>query len=417
MHERLFSYTLWVVTQVIITRTLGTASVGLFSLTVVIVYLIACLAGGSLIFSNSIHIHRFPDERFALVGNSLFFAVVWGTLLAGVIYFLIFMIPEGLFLDYNTVFWSIAVTAILPLMLFNFSSGILAGRNRVLFCKLTELIYISGLLFFISWFSWLGTISNKMVNAVWILVLSASAILLFLIAWGNIGYRIAFDIKLLLKSIVFEPKRYFVKNFDLLIPFLSLMFAAHYLRMSEVGQYVIVFLIAGFVWRLPSMFIKAPVSLESRQDIKSEISPQSQRIAFTISTAAVIFLGLTGWIFIRFLFNIDTFPCYSALLILLPGGIFITQSRMILEYNMNRTVYFSIISIMLSGFIIGIGLNISLIPIWGIIGASLAFSLSQLFIGILLLYIHCRESGENWQNLFLIHSGDIQISFFSFGGK
>ena len=119
------------VAQFLLARFLGPAGKGTFSLTIALANTLTILAHFSLSSANSHFAGRYPDDRRAMVGNSIFIAFIWGAIVTALVVYVKGKVPEAYLPRISERMWGMALVAVIPLLLFEFGNGLVLGLNWI----------------------------------------------------------------------------------------------------------------------------------------------------------------------------------------------------------------------------------------------------------------------------------------------
>jgi O-antigen/teichoic acid export membrane protein len=132
------------------------------------------------------------------------------------------------------------------------------------------------------------------------------------------------------------------------------------------------------------------------------------RVNFTVTAALALFIGIVAPIVVPLLFGATFAGSVAALRLLLPGIVFSSATKFLAGLVVQRGYQkFNLYATMV-GAIITIVLDLLLIPIWGILGAAIASTLSYLAILIVVLTTIENKIGLSTRDLFFITFSDVQ---------
>ncbi len=401
------------VTQIVIARTLGPAGKGMFSLAVLTASVISVFAHFSLSSANAHFAGRNPEHRLALVGNSFFIAIVWGmavTLLL-ILYF------DPIRLKYipklTEPFWWIALVAIVPMLLFEFSNGLVLGMNWIrrfsLIQALKELLILAG----IALISYLGMLTVEGAVSVWVIAIIVVAVLQAASAWYRAGKGITISVKLLGKVSLFSLQAHIANLSSFLRMRVDVFMIAYFLPAEQIGYYTIAIAMIAVLWYIPEALthVLIPHISTDGDEAGNQLTPMLARLGFSICLTGAIVLAIFGWLMIRFVFGEPFVPAYIPLLTLLPGAVVYGLGKVLAGDLLGRgkPVYAMIISFVL--LIVNVGCNLIFIPKFGIVGAAMAASLTQISSGALFLYSFKRRSKVSMREMFIFRTSDFNTLF------
>ncbi len=396
--------------QIVVSRALGPSGKGLFSLTLLSANTLVILAHGSLSAANSHFMGRFPDARRALVGNSFLLALVWGAIVALVAYFFIIVQHVSFVPDLGSRLWLIALAAIIPLMLLEFSHGLVMGldwiRRFSLTLLLTELLVFVGVA--LLW--WMGKLTVLTAVLVWFSARTICAFLQAGSAWWRVGWRIAISFHWFKRVTRFILQAHVANVFSFLKQRIDMFIIAYYLTAQDVGYYSIAFGMLMVLWYLPTAISQVLIPHISWRDNQAgdQLTPKLSRFGFSISVICAVLIASLGWLLIKIMFGEAFLPAYPALLLLLPGGIIYTLAKMMAGDLIGRGLPKYAMWISIFAFVGNVVINLILIPKFGIVGAAIASSITHGFTGSMFFYAFKRESGIRTLDALLVTRSDIQ---------
>jgi O-antigen/teichoic acid export membrane protein len=396
-------------TQIVVARTLGTAGKGVFSLTLAVAITLATLIHLSLATGNSHFMGRFPDQRRALVGNSFLLAFLWGAIVTVIVLALRQKLPLEYQPKISPQLWGMALVAIIPLLLIEYSNGLVMGLDwikRLSFSLvLKEALILGGVL-------WLATTSHISVEgavSVWVIAIVIAALFQAFSAWYKVGLRITVSPKLFGSMALFSIQSHAANVFSFLKFRFDFFLIDHFLTSSELGIYSIAVVIVQVLWFLPKAFaqILIPHISWGGEDAAKELTPLLSRLGFTVAIAGGCLLSLLGRPLIGLLFTDSFLPAYQILLLLLPGAIIYSFAGMLSGDLIGRGLprYAMLTSIL--AFVLNVAVNIVFIPKFGLVGAAIAATLTHAFSGLMFLFYFIRESGVSIRDATILKHGDI----------
>ncbi|MDP8228473.1 MAG: oligosaccharide flippase family protein [Candidatus Electryoneaceae bacterium] len=395
-------------TQIVIARTLGPTGKGMFSLTLLVANIIVAFAHGSLSNANSHFIGRHPESRSALVGNSFFLAFVWGAIVTLAAMKWGDDLCNRFVPDIDRHLFGMAMIAIIPLLLFEFSNGLVMGLNLMRRFSATLILREGLVLGGVGSLAYFDIISVDTAVAVWVSASIIAAVVQGGSAWMRVGWGITVSPKLLKDMAVFS----FQSHAANLSTFLRLRFdmflVAYFLSMTEVGYYSVAVGMIAVLWYIPTAIAQVLIPHISERDDKAgdHLTPLLARLGFSVALVGGTVLGGAGWWLIRFVFGEAFSPAYIPLLLLVPGGVIYSLGKVLAGDLLGRGLpqYAMIISIL--SLIINISANLFLIPLMGIAGAALSASLTQAFSGLMFLYFFLKHSASPIGDMFLLKKED-----------
>jgi len=358
--------------QIVLARCLGPAGKGTFSLTLAVANTLTIIAHFSLSSANSHFAGRYPAERRAMVGNSIFIALLWGAIVTAVVVYAKSKVPERYLPGINERLWGMALVAIIPLLLFEFSNGLVLGLNWIkrlsFILPLKEALFLTGIL----WLASGRILSVEGAVAVWVSAAVIVALLQMLSAWWRVGWAITISPKLLSSMAFFSLQSHVANVFTFLRTRFDWFLIDHFLTQRDLGYYTIAGMLVFVLWYLPIAIAQVLIPhISSRDDAAgNELTPLLARLGFTVALIGGVLLAILGWPLILLLPGREFLPAYPAMLILLPGGIVMSLARVLAGDLIGRGLpkYSMVISTI--AFLINAVVNLLFIPKFGILGAA-----------------------------------------------
>lgn len=282
-------------------------------------------------------------------------------------------------------------------------------------------------------------IFNQIVNLILILVLvinysSAYYVILSTLITNCIA--ILFILNLLLRKNKIKPEfnanlfkpmiRYGIKiqlsNFTQLLTYrLDVFIINYFLLVKDVGIYTNAVVIAEMMWQIPgtvSTLLYSRVSNTNDKESIKNTTNKYMRISFGIILLCSIILALISKPLILILYGVSFMRAVDALLLLIPGICLFSISKILASCiaglgRVDINLKISVLVCIITG-----ALDIILIPIFNINGASIATSLTYIIHAILTLRAYKKLTSSNLKEIVLINYTDINdIKNFIFNMK
>jgi len=398
------------VAQFLLARFLGPAGKGTFSLTIALANTLTILAHFSLSSANSHFAGRYPDDRRAMVGNSIFIAFIWGAIVTALVVYVKGKVPEAYLPRISERMWGMALVAVIPLLLFEFGNGLVLGLNWIkrlsVVLPLKEALFLAGIL----WLAMDGILSIESAVAVWVSAVVIVALLQIFSAWWRVGWAITVSPKLLAKMALFSVQSHTANVFTFLRSRFDWFLIDHFLTPSDLGYYTIAGMLVYVLWYLPIAIAQVLIPhISSRDDAAgNELTPLLARLGFSLALIGAVMLGIFGLPLIILLPGRQFVPAYPALLLLLPGGVVMSLARILAGDLIGRGLpkYSMVISVV--AFILNVAVNLVFIPRFGILGAAATASITHIFAGLLYIYFFIRVSGVPLGELLILRREDLK---------
>jgi O-antigen/teichoic acid export membrane protein len=408
---RLANISLSLITGIITARMLGPHKRGVFSL----IYLFASTIvtfiklGGAQASVYSIRRGRVPAERVA--ANALIVALVLGSI-SGVIVFLFRHQLMATFLR-GVPEWSVLMSLpLIPVLLFeSYFNAIVQALGMFGLYNRRMLIGTASLVFGI--FVCLVIFNGGLPAAILVVVCNPIAMDSWLLAtvYRMLRFPLRLDWELLGRELRFGLK----SHVQILAQHLHLRadvyLVAYFLNPAEVAFYVMSVRLAEFMLDIPRTvgMVMYPRLASLDDAAMHRMAAQGCRRTLLITTTAAVLIGAAGpslivlWYGRAYAPAARPLPFIAAGIVMMSVLVLLTQtftSRN--KQQVNIVVGF----IALSG---NLGLNLVLIPMWGIVGAALASMISYTAAAALLVVLFLRESRLSVVDVLIPRVDDLQF--------
>ena len=184
-----------------------------------------------------------------------------------------------------------------------------------------------------------------------------------------------------------------------------------YSGVSELGLYAVAVGLAQLFFYIPTSFsrVMQPFLFGSDGTTMREKFLSLSRMNTTSVLVGCVLLGAIASTAIPLLFGVNFYGSISPLLILLPGIVFASAWKFLAVYVIHMQQQRFTLLASFVGAIVTIGLDLLLIPIWGINGAALATTISYLTTLLVTCFYLWRRMDLNVWHAFLIKSSDIKL--------
>lgn len=222
------------------------------------------------------------------------------------------------------------------------------------------------------------------------------------------------DMGLLLKSARYGAGAALYRGASYLNYGLDIFILAAFLDARALGLYAFATAVITAVAYLPKGLTDVVVTLVSRQSaVRRDAESSSALVAlyqflsvFTFATSLVV-AAAAPW-FIPAFFTMEFAPAVQIVYLLLPGGFGGALGRVAAHHLMGRgELRFSTI-VNLASLVVLLGLDLWLIPYWGTAGAAIAFSITHLLMGAVLVVAVARRLGRQPLSLLVPGRSDLR---------
>ncbi len=411
--SKLISLLISICSGVIIARALGPEGKGILS----IAFLVPTLICTFFVFDSGVGIRYYLAKKPDQVGDMVKSSFVCGGLLGItlVLFFYLTLIPFHKLITQRIPVDILSISILLvPFMVTGYLfSAVLSGLKRfftVSVIGLADIATYTVLILVLSQISLTtkGVVISKLATSFVI------ALIFVTVMWkGKLITRLATVDGRLLKDIV----KYGLKSYPgTIAQFLSYRFdfflVAYFLSFAQVGLYALAVSWSELLFYLPdSMAMALFPAIASSRSIKdsNELTAIMTKAVMIIMFVGSIFIFLFAGKLIPLLYTDKFLNSIYPLFILLPGVIMLSVWKIVLSDLAGRGFpqYKSISSTI--GMVSNVVLNIVLIPLYGINGASLATTVSYSLTAILAIYWFTKTTGTTLRQLLLVQLEDLTL--------
>ncbi len=199
---------------------------------------------------------------------------------------------------------------------------------------------------------------------------------------------------------------------------LDIFMIGYFLDARAVGLYTIAVVIAETLWFLASSTasVLLPNFAERGQREAVTLFHRAFAGVLWLTLGLVLLLMLVDDFVVRFAFGSAFLPSLAPLQFLYPGVLLFSLYKIISSFLAARGFPHIIMRFALFGVVVNLGLNLLLIPRWGIAGAAIASSFSYGGMFFLALLTFLRQYSASLRPLFWVNSADLRrVLAFSLG--
>ena len=174
--------------------------------------------------------------------------------------------------------------------------------------------------------------------------------------------------------------------------------------MAQIGIYSIGVMLAERVLLVPNAVKDILVSKLAKGKTGEEVA-MVMRICF------LMFLGITllGDVFINLVYGAKYDGAYAVTVVTMFGVCAVMFHRMIELYNIVNHMQKFTLFIVVTSTLVNVAVNMFLIPMWGILGAAVATTISYTYATVVCLIFFSRHSGIKIRKMIFITKSDIKI--------
>lgn len=395
-------------TSVIINRSLGPAGKGVYAMILTGAQLLALCASLGLAKSVTYHIARGGEGQDRCFGTSLSLGLLTLGLSPAMLVLLAQCTPPGAWQDlFRQFFWPILFLVAL-FQLQGYGLGALRGLQQ--FTETSLLQPANNLIFlaFLLLCAVLGTVNLH--TALFSKVAAALAIVLFLVwrlekrfpfrprldratATGLVGYGLGY-----FGYTVFQNLNY---RFDVVL-------VSSFTDAAHTGWYATATGLAEILWFLPNAIgmVLLPVVVGTCGESGDWLAARVCRISLPIMMAGVLILVAVADGVVRWLYGPDFLPAAEVIHALALGILTNGLYTVLGTHLASRNKLGLLMTITCLGFTVNVLLNLWWIPLYGIVGAGLASSVSYSTTALLTAHAFSKITGIPWPQFLIIDRGE-----------
>lgn len=392
---------------IVLTRVLGPAGKGAYSLVIQIPGIILLIGNFGIAYSNVYFLGK-GEKTESIIVNSILVAGFGGVIISLGFYVLLPFFQHQIFHDISSFNVLLAICAGPFLLLIYFLSHVLLSRNIIEF-NIVSIFQFNSSLFFLPLFLFVLSLNLKGAVLAYVvsIVLTAAISIIFVKRHARIHLN-NIDLPLLIRSINFGSRAYLFHLAQALNYRIDLVIVAYYCSLTQVGYYSIAVAIAEVITRIPNSIALAlfPILPSLDKEEAGILAAKACRHTLFIVFVGLFGLAFLGRILVVLFFGLRYTPVLAPLWWLFPGMLSISLFKVLLYYVTSEGkpeigAYVSFISLLVT-----IALNIVLIPRFGIIGAAITSSISYTVGAVLLLGYFLYFSKNKLSSILFIKRAD-----------
>ena len=197
---------------------------------------------------------------------------------------------------------------------------------------------------------------------------------------------------------------------------LDIFLVGFFLSPAEVGFYALAGLLAERLWEIPNAIqLILMYRVSANNENAAVLTNQASRIIAALMALICVGIALVSYPLILVVYGTDYLPMVSAFVLLVPGILSLSIGKVLAAYvGGTGRPELSTYSILLA-LVVTIILDLLLIPLFGINGASLTSSVSYTVYTAGLVFFYLRQTKTRLADLFLIRRDDIHLLRQNFG--
>ena len=409
---RALGFVLGFLTSILIARALGPTGKGLYATVLAVVDLATALASLGVGKAIIYYLGRGTLNHSRLAGAVGALVVVNGSLA-------ILVTAVGMSLVHSQVLEGVGSSAYLlalPLafvgVLFNYTAGLLRGEQRIFDCNRATITRSVVFLVGAGSLSLVGLNPQMALLALLFASLFASGVLLFFLYRASLLVWPIFDF-VAIRALVSYGVIYQIYSILMLLHYrFDLFLVGHFADAASVGYYSIATNVAQLVWNVPTAvtFVLLPwVANQADGNAKRGTSKVSRHVLalMVLLSGGLCILAKP---LVRLAYGVEYLPAVAPLralllgivmngLVLVLGGHLIGEGRLL-----------SLILIAATGLSANIALNVWWLPVYGVVGAAWASSVTYSIVGMLALFLFLRDekTGTRAIDVIILKRSDIE---------
>lgn len=239
----------------------------------------------------------------------------------------------------------------------------------------------------------------------------AAGLLSVIMTWNRVRLRFRWTRDLVKRAVSFGIQGHLAGVVKFLNLRLDMLLVNIFIDPTHVGYYAISVMVAEKIWYIPdvlSIALHPRVAHGGDEQANRDTSAVSRHTILIVSAACIAIL-LLGKPLVALLYSDLFLPAITPLLILLPGILSSSLSRIITSDLMARGYPRVVLWAGLTGLIVNISLNVILIPRIGIAGAALASSISYSLDALVMLTAFVKLTGLSMRSVLIPGSEDFRL--------
>jgi O-antigen/teichoic acid export membrane protein len=403
-----------IIVSVILARVLGPEERGKYAIMILIPTVLLRIGTAGIEVANVYYTANGQYSRKDIVANAVIISAAFGILLI----FLYWAITKTSYyrrfiIENNvnaTMLWGIVV--VLPaFFLRQMLVQVLLGSGRIVQYNLAILVETIIQLILILLF--LIALKEALRGAViaYVLATISTVVLVSLLVNKKDKIHLSFHWRLFRDSIAYGSRAYFGNIAQFLNYRLDMFIVSAIMGTAAVGYYAVAVGIAEKLWMIPSALGTVLFPKVAYMDKKDAtiVTIRSMRHTFYLVLAISVLMAGTAKLLISFLFGEGYSNSVNPLILLLPGVLLLSISKVLTSdlAGRGRPQYGAISSLV--SLMANVVLNLMLIPRWGINGAAVATSVSYSLATAIVITSFARLTGTSVLQLFAIQKQDVTI--------
>lgn len=364
-------------TTVLVARQLGPTGRGEYAVAIALIGIGIQVANLGVHTSSSWAVARSPALLGPLLANGVAVAALVGTLTAVVGWILLGVLPATPALPTGTLLMAMAA---IPIGLaYLIGQNLMLGLHRIRVYNVLEIGNRSLAFLGIAMLALAGTLTSGLAVAATLTALAITLVATIGGLFRGLQSRVWPRLLLIRELSGYGLRAYIVALLTFLVLRLDLLLVERLKGSADAGQYSIAISIAEVV-TLPAIVTATILfpRLSGMPDCKQRgrMTSRAGVVAAIVTLAASGVVVLIAQPLVEVVFGPEFLPSVEPALWLLPGSIAFAVYSVVLSYYYSIGTPTVTIYVPAAGLVANIGLNVILIPVYGIVGAALASSLT-----------------------------------------
>lgn len=399
-----------IVVSVIIARTLGPHGKGIYSLLLLVPTLLVTFGNLGLNASNVYFYGKRGAKVEDLAANSFWAALVLGLLAIGGFALAYPFLAPRFFADVPAGYLLAAVATVPAMLLNQYVANLLLATKQTRLFNIANTLQLGVLL--ITAILSLLVLHRGLVATIYIADINVivGAILMVFLYVRRARLSLRFEPTLFKATLVFGIKGYFANVIQFLNYRVDMLMLSAMLGASAVGAYSIGVNFAETLWYVPTSIgtVLFPHVANSTNDVANLTTARASRQTFLLMALASTAVAVAAPWLVPKLFGVQFASSVHALWWLMPGVLVFSIAKIIGNDFAGRGYVVTNGVVSLCALILNVGLNLYLIPRYGIVGASISSTISYSFATVLLIHLFAKEAKVRWWHLVWPNRQDLQ---------
>ncbi|MCF6410126.1 flippase [Pseudalkalibacillus salsuginis] len=400
---------------IVLARFLGPSGQGQYTLVILLPQLLMTFMNLGVNTSTIYYVSREEIDVDSAVKNNLYIGVFLSfvSILIGMV--IAFFFSDRFFEEASTTFLLLSLIA-LPFMFLNiYFQTVFQGLQQFGVFNTILIITQLGTLFFVCLF--IIVLDYGLTGAVVAFILGhlITTVSIVYILYAKFGFRYekgAFNLSYFKKSVLFGLKAHISNVMSFLNYRIDLLLLGYFLNPAAVGVYVTAVNIGERIsilsQSLSTVLLPRIASVDDERDRNRVTSILTRNFLVFVLLLTIGVFFFADWV-IDLLFGVRYEKSSSLLKWLIPGVAALSIDRLLSNDIAGRgkpevNMYVSLFNVLFN-----VGLNIYLIPLYGVVGAAVATTTTYILSLIIKIYLYKKVTSSNYRSFLLIQRDDLYL--------